>query len=285
MTKKIGLVLGSGSARGLAHIGVLRALGRENIPVDLVIGTSFGALIGSIYATGMTPEEIAQRFCQLTRRWTVISFFPRVHVSGFVGGSMLQRFLHTFLEDIEFKDLKIPFAAVATDIESGEEIVINEGSVKQAVRVSMSIPVIFIPVHYNGRILVDGGLADPLPVSIAKAMGADITIACNVLPGAKENATYIRLRNKNWKFPPDSFLKPGRIRLPNMKKMLFQYLSVMENRILVGNLREAKPTILIEPRVGAFKPAEFHRASEIIARGEEAAESAMPALKQMLSQH
>jgi len=285
MRGKIGLVLGSGSARGLAHIGVLKVLKRENIPVDLVAGTSFGALIGSIYAAGMTPEEIAQRFCQLTRRWTITSFFPRIHVSGFVGGSMLQRFLHTFLEDIEFENLKIPFAAVATDIETGEEIVINKGSVKQAVRVSMSIPVIFIPVHYNGRILVDGGLVNPLPVSIAKAMGADITIACNVLPRAKENATYIRLRNKNWRFPPDRFLKPGRIRLPNMKKMLFQYLSVMENRILVGNLREAKPTMLIEPEVGAFKPAEFHRASEIIACGEEAAESAVPALKQILSQN
>ncbi|MCK4353280.1 patatin-like phospholipase family protein [candidate division WOR-3 bacterium] len=283
MAKKIGLVLGSGSARGLAHIGVLKVLHKENIPVDLVVGSSFGALIGSIYATGMDPEEVAQKFCKLTRRWSITTFFPRFHISGFVGGSMLQRFLHTFLEDIEFDDLKIPFTVVATDIETGEEILINEGSVKQSVRASMSLPVVFIPVHYNGRILVDGGLVNPLPVNIAKEMGADIIIACNVIPKAKQIAKYIGLRKKNWRFPLDCFLRPERIRLPNMKKVLFQFISVMEDKILIANLREAKPTILIEPKVGHFKSAEFHRAKEIIACGEEAMEIAMPALKRVLN--
>ena len=282
MSKKIGLVLGGGSARGLAHIGVLKVLHRENIPVDIVVGSSFGSLIGSIYATGLDPEEIAQKFCQLTRRWTIISFFPRVHVSGFVGGSMLQRFMHTFLKDTSFDDLKIPFTAVATDIETGEEIAINEGSVKKAVRASMSLPIVFIPVYYNGRILVDGSLVNPLPVSVAKEMGADVIIACNVMPTAKESAQYTGLRNKNWIFPTDHFLRSGRNRLPNMKKMFFQFLSVMGNEILAANLQKVKPAILIEPKVGFFNSTAFHKADEIIACGEEAMENAIPALRQIL---
>jgi len=283
VAKKVGLVLGSGSARGLAHIGVLKVLRRENIPVDLVVGSSFGALIGAIYAAGVDPEEMSQRFCRITKRWTITYFFPRVYISGFVGGSMFQRFVHSFLGDIEFEDLKIPFATVTTDIETGEEIVIKEGLVKRAVRASTSIPVIFVPVHNNGRILMDGGLVNPLPVNVVQDMGAEIVIASNVLPKPKENATNIRLRDKNWRFPPDFFLRSGRIRLPNMKKTFFQYFSVMGNKILSSNLKEAEPTILIEPKVGSFKPAEFHRAKEIISFGEEAARDAIPKIKKIIT--
>lgn len=284
MAKKIGLVLGSGSARGLAHIGVLKALHKENIYPDLVVGTSIGALIGSIYATGMDPEEMSQKFCQLTRRWTIASFFPRFHISGFIGGGMLERFLHTFLEDLSFNDLKFPFLAIATDIETGKEVIICEGSIKKAVRASMSLPVVFIPVHYNGKILVDGGLVNPLPISIAKERGADIIIACNVTPKAKKNAKSINLMDKNGKFPPEFFLR-ARKGLPNMKKVFFQSLSIMENEILTANLQKARPTILIEPEVGFFNSTAFHKANEIIDCGEEAMKNYIPSIKQMLNKN
>jgi len=279
---KIGLVLGSGSARGLAHIGVLKVLQRENIPIDLIVGSSMGALIGAIYAKGIPLEEIEQPFQRLTRRWTITSFFPAPHISGFVGGSMLERFLHTFLENTDFCDLKISFTAVATDIETGEEILLREGSVKKAIRASMSLPVVFVPVHYNGRLVVDGGLVNPLPVSIAKEMGAGVIIASYVMPHPKENAETIKLKKKNWKIPLDIFKRDCRTRLPNMKKMFFQGLSVMENKILEANLRKTNPSVLIEPKLGDFKSVDFHRADEIIKSGEKAAESVIPALKQIL---
>ncbi len=145
----------------------------------------------------------------------------------------------------------------------------------------MSLPVVFIPVHYNGKILVDGGLVNPLPISIAKERGADIIIACNVTPKAKKNAKSINLMDKNGKFPPEFFLR-ARKDLPNMKKVFFQSLSIMENEILTANLQKARPTILIEPEVGFFNSTAFHRADEIIACGEETMESAMLALKQIL---
>ncbi len=280
--RKVGLVLGSGSARGLAHIGVLKVLHREGIPIDLVVGSSMGALIGAIYAKGVPPDEMEKTFQRLTRRWTITSFFPTPHISGFVGGSMLERFLHTFLEDTDFCDMKIPFTAVATDVETGEEIMLREGSVKKAVRASMSLPVVFVPIRYNGRIVVDGGLVNPLPVSIAKEMGADVTIACRTMPNPKENAKSIKLRMKNWKIPLDIFVRDGRIRLPNMKKMFFQTLSVMEDKILDSNLQKANPTVLIELKGGSFKPADFHRADEIIRIGEETTERVIPTLKGIL---
>jgi len=279
--RKIGLVLGSGSARGLAHIGVLKALHKEHIYPDIIVGSSIGALIGSIYATGMDPDEISQKFCQLTRKWTITSFFPKVYISGFVGGNMLERFLNTFLENLSFDDLKFPFFAVATDIESGGEVIICEGPVKKAVRASMSLPVVFIPVQHNGQILVDGGLVNPLPVSIAKERGADTIIACNVIPKVKKNAKAINLKGKTWKFPPDFFLR-GKSGLPNMKKIFFQSLSIMENEIITANLQKTKPTILIEPEIEFFNSTAFHKADEIIVRGEEAMKIAMPALKQIL---
>lgn len=282
--QKIGLVLGSGSARGLAHIGVLKALHKENIYPDIVVGTSIGALIGSIYATGMDPEQISQKFCQLTRRWTLTSFFPRCYISGFIGGGMLERFLHTFLEDLSFNDLKFPFLAIATDIETGKEVIICEGPVKKAVRASMSLPVVFIPVHYNGKILVDGGLVNPLPISIAKERGADIIIACNVTPKAKKNAKSINLKDRNGKFPPEFFFRE-RSGLPNMKKVFFQSLSIMENEILTANLQKAKPTILIEPEVESFNSTAFHKANEIIACGEETMKNYIPSIKRMLNKN
>jgi NTE family protein len=146
----------------------------------------------------------------------------------------------------------------------------------------MSLPVVFVPVHYNGRILVDGGLVNPLPLNIAKEMGADVVIASRVMPTPKDNAETIKLRRKNWKVPLDIFIKDGGIRFPNMKKMFFQSLSVMENEILEANLQKVNPSVLIESKTGCFKAADFHRADVIIKSGEAATESAIPALKQLL---
>ncbi|MCK4396919.1 patatin-like phospholipase family protein [candidate division WOR-3 bacterium] len=215
---------------------------------------------------------------------TITSFFPKVYISGFIGGSMLERFLNTFLEDLSFNDLKFPFFAVATDIESGREVIICEDPVKKTVRASMSLPVIFIPVRHNGQILVDGGLVNPLPVSIVKERGADIIIACNVIPKVKKNAKSINLKGKTWKFPPDFFLR-GKSGLPNMKKIFFQSLSIMENEILTANLQKARPTILIEPEIEFFNSTAFHKAKEIITYGEKTMKNYIPSIKRMLNKN
>ena len=179
---KIGLVLGSGGARGLAHIGILRVLEREKIPIDLIVGTSMGSLIGGIYASGMdavTMEEIA---INISWQQTARFFTPTISKAGLVDGNKIEKLLESFIGKKRIKDLKIPFATVSTDIENGKQAVIKNGKVSRAIRASCSIPGIFTPLKHRNRFLVDGGLVNPVPVDVAREMGADIVIGVNVIP-------------------------------------------------------------------------------------------------------
>src|SRR5574340_1819748 len=175
----IGLALGSGSARGLAHLGVVRAIEDAGIELDFIAGTSMGALIGAIHAAGKLGElEATFR----TFDWkTTASFFDVVlPKSGLLDGAKVSELVRAHVHADTIEMLPKPFAAVATDIVSGEEVVIRSGDVIEAVRASISVPGIFTPVRSNGRILVDGGLTDPVPASAARAMGADLVIAVDL---------------------------------------------------------------------------------------------------------
>ena len=180
---KIGLALSSGAARGLAHIGVLKALTKEGVSIDMLAGSSMGALVGACYARNgeiTDLEEIVLRmdWKQLTRLAdpNLALFFK-----GVIHGKKVKELLRALIGDVEFKDLKIPLAIVATDVNTGEEIVIREGSVIEAVRASISIPAIFTPVKFKDRFLIDGGIVNPVPVSVVKDMGATFIIASNVV--------------------------------------------------------------------------------------------------------
>ncbi|MBE3090797.1 MAG: patatin-like phospholipase family protein [Candidatus Atribacteria bacterium] len=178
---KIGLALGGGSARGLAHVGVILALEAYNIPIDIIAGTSIGSVIGGLYASGATIEQLEEVALSIKKSKTLFMIDPVFPHSGLINGDRIEKMLNQFaLEDKTFDDLKIPFAAVATEIGSGAEVILNQGKVIDAVRASISIPGIFTPVKYENYYLVDGGVVNPVPVDVVKMMGADIIIAVSL---------------------------------------------------------------------------------------------------------
>lgn len=186
---KIGLALGSGSARGLAHVGVIMALEAYNIPIDIIAGTSIGSVIGGLYASGATIRQLEEVALSIKKSKTLFLIDPVFPHSGLISGDRIEKMLNQFgIKDKTFDDLKIPFAAVATDVESGAEVILNQGKVIDAIRASISIPGIFTPVKYQDYYLVDGGVVDPVPVDVVKMMGADIIIAVNLAKISPYNA-------------------------------------------------------------------------------------------------
>jgi NTE family protein len=269
--KKIGLALGSGAARGLAHIGVLRVLEEEGIPVDMIAGTSIGAVVGSLYALRRNItriEEIADDI-NWTRLFSLLDLtLPR---TGLISGRRIKAWGKSlFGRDIQFSELEIPFACVATDIMDGREIVINEGSVMEAVRASFSIPGIFSLAKYDGKYLVDGGLVNPIPISTLKNMGAEFIIAVNVLPDISDGYKTYWTGRKGRRGPKE----------PNIIEILMQSVYIGSHSLAQSALKSAD--LVIEPQVAYVGPAEFHRARECILQGELAAEDCISKLKRQL---
>ncbi len=268
--KKIGLALGSGAARGLAHIGVLEALEKEGIPVDIIAGTSAGAAIGALYAQGRSARHIKELALEMNwkKRAPLMDFsLPR---TGFIKGRKIQNLLTSFIGgDIKFSDLKLPLACVAADITTGEEVVIDQGSVSEAVRASISIPVIFSVVGWGGRYLVDGGIVNPVPVSVAREMGADFVIAVNVIPGV-----IARDHSADQK-------QTGGPKEPNIIHVIMQSIYIGSYSLVRASMEEAD--IAIEPHVAHYGVADFRHAPELIYQGELAARKVIPEIKKGLA--
>jgi predicted acylesterase/phospholipase RssA len=180
--KKIGYALGGGAARGLSHIGVLKVLEKNNIFPDIIAGTSIGALIGALYASGTKIDDIEQFALRLDLKRLVLLADVTIPTSGLIGGKRIISLLKSILGDLTFDQLKCDFACVATDINTGEQVVLKEGSLLDAVRASISIPGIFSPIRIKGHYLVDGGLVNEVPVSVCREMGAGYVIGVNVIP-------------------------------------------------------------------------------------------------------
>ena len=180
---KTGLVLSSGAARGLAHIGAIKALKEKNTTINMICGASIGALIGACYARNEEISNLEDLVLRMDWKKLLQLADPNLvfMLKGIVHGERIKELLKTVIGDIQFKDLKIPLAIITTDVSTGEEIVRKEGSVLEAVRASISIPVIFMPVKIGNRFLIDGGIVNPVPVKTAKEMGATRIIACNVI--------------------------------------------------------------------------------------------------------
>lgn len=174
---KIGLALGGGGPKGLAHIGVIKTLLHHNIPIDYIAGTSAGALIGSLYSYSQDIESV-ERHIMDRNRLQLLSYFSDFSMNaGFIGGNRIEKFLGEYIKDDDFKSLKIPFTALAVNLIDGKLVTLTGGSVVKAVRASIAIPVLFKPVEIDDMVLVDGGLISQVPVNTAFAMGADIVIA------------------------------------------------------------------------------------------------------------
>jgi NTE family protein len=285
---RLGLALGAGAALGHSYIGMLKVFEREHIPVDVVAGTSAGALIGAWLASGMEPEQMAHSALRMDKAWLYKNLLLDATVprSGFFAGQTLLRFLRTFFGEKEFAELELPFACVATDIETGEEVVLRDGQVAEAVRASCGLPLFFSPLHLGGRYLVDGGLVDPVPVRVAYGLGADLLVAVNLtLPAAARNPRrrkrglleasldldFARLRE---------LALPAALQAPNMLQVFNQTLHTMEYEIARTRLEFAH--VAIQPDLSAFLWTETHRSRELIDAGERVAEQYVPQIKALL---
>ncbi len=261
---KVGIALGGGGARGLAHIGVLDVLEKEGIPIDMIAGTSAGAAVGALYAQGKETGLIKRLALDLSRKRLASLMDLALPRTGFIQGKKIKDLLKLVIGgDVDFSDLGIPFACIATDIMTGEEVVINHGSLLEGVRASISIPVIFTLVKRKGRYLVDGGLANPVPVNVLREMRADFIIAVNVIPDVRDRAA--QLKN-----PKE----------PNIFNVVMQAIYITTYSAVKSSLGGAD--IVIEPQVADIAYGDFHRAEECILQGALAAQEALPEIKRRL---
>ena len=268
---KVGLALGSGAAKGIAHIGVIKALQEAQIPIDYIAGTSMGSLVGACYAADAEIsllEEIALTSNLRKMRELLDPKFSIFRV-GFLGGKKVEKFLKSIIGDIAIEKCVIPFSAVATDLKTGNEIVLNSGPLIKAVRASISIPGVFVPLNYNGLYLVDGGTVNPVPADVVRAMGANFIIAVNVLNDPKKRKRLGLTGDKKSD------------KMPTIFNTIIQSLYIMEYGIVRANL--LKTDILIEPDVSAIEPYEFYRGGEAIEAGYKAAVPIVPEIQSLLS--
>ncbi|MCK5149400.1 patatin-like phospholipase family protein [Candidatus Pacearchaeota archaeon] len=266
--KKVGLALGSGAARGVAHIGVLKVLEKYKIPVDFIAGTSIGSVIGALYCLDQDAKKIEQEALNINWKTLIDLTLPK---SGLIKGDKIENFLREKLKNKKFKDLKIPFFVSAVDIENNQEIIFQKGDVAKAIRASISLPGIFVPVVNNERILVDGGLIDPLPVKILKKEGADIIIAVNVSsikeekPILNEEST---ISEKTKKMP----------KIPNILLKSFQILEAEGSRAI---LEKTNADLIITPDLKNINSIDLDKVEDLIKSGEEAAEKSLSELKKL----
>ncbi len=262
--KKIGLALSSGAARGLAHVGVIDVLHKEGIPIDMIAGTSSGAVMGSVYAWNRDTDKMKEHALDPSWKKLAPMIDPSFPKTGFIKGRKLKNLLSSFLGgNTKFSDLKMPFACVATDIDTGEEVVINSGSVPEALRASISIPGIFTLVKHEGRYLVDGGLTTPVPVDVVKRMGADFIIAVNVMPDVSTRME--RLKKE-----------------PNIFQVMMQSIYIATYSLVRSGVENAD--IVIEPAVAHIGAGDFQKAQELVTLGQQAARNAIPEIKSKLAE-
>jgi len=269
---RIGLALSGGGVRGLAHIGVLKVLERENIPVDFLAGTSMGGVIAAGYAAGLSPVHLEQEALHMGRLRNLITLIDRSLPSlGLVEGKRIQEYLVQHLGEVTFADLRLPLGLVAVDLVTGEEVVLREGSVVEAVRATISLPGIFAPTRLNDRLLVDGGLLNNLPADVVREMGAEVVIAVDVSADLEGLPRLLEAEQQGVSLA----------QIPFIIDTLRRAVNIMEKWISERKLAEAHPEVLIRPRLGAGITmfTGFSRAREIIAAGEEAATAALPAIR------
>jgi NTE family protein len=252
--KRVGLALGGGAVRGLAHLGVLTVLEREGIPIDCVSGTSVGALIGAAYCAGIETQEMKEIATRIGWRDMASPTWP---VQGFVTFAKMERWMVAMAGDLVFDDLTTPLAVVATDVESGQPVVLRDGRLAPAVRASCSVPGIVAPIKMNGRLLGDGGVTDNVPVAAVRALGADYVIGVDVCRPAHRRR-----------------LGP-----------LGAGLTALETLVRHAGEGVHKADCLISPDLSGFSYVRFTRQDALIALGAKATEKKLPLIQAALSAH
>ena len=251
--KKVALALGGGSARGVAHIGVLKVLEREKIPIDMIVGTSMGAMIGAAYAAGIPTSAMEA----LAYPFTINRLLdPTIPTMGLLAGEKLEGVIRELIDNRSFADCKIPFAAVTTNIETGEEVILQSGDMVKAIRASSSWPGIVNPVKIDGKLLVDGGIKNSVPANIARSLGADYVIAVDV----------------------GFCIKEGPVK--NIFQMILQAFQITGEEL--NKHQSIHADFVIKVDLGHIDQVAFDRGREAVQKGMEAAEKALPHLKKKL---
>lgn len=257
---KVALVLGGGGARGLAHVGVLKVLRQEGVPVDLIVGTSVGAIVGALAAADVPTEEIEKMGAEIG--WNKLTDYSKSNLvkllvsEELLSTKKMEDYLHRMFGDKTFADLKTPFACLSTDLRTGEQIILREGNVALAARASATMPGVFQPVPYRHRLLVDGGIVDNVPTDVAKLLGADVIVCVNVPPDFSRNA-------------------PSNVLTTLNQAIYIQGQVIVQERLALAD-------VLIEPQVKDVNAFELWKSKECMAAGEAAARKAMPALRKAL---
>lgn len=305
---RIGLALGSGAARGLAHIGVLKVLEEAKTPIYGIAGTSIGAFIGALYAAGVPVQRMEEVACELDWRKLARLLNPTIPISGLVDGSKLVEFMAELLPVHSFEGLRLPFAVTATDIETGEALIIRKGDLLEALRAALAFPGIFPPVCFDDRFLVDGGLCNPVPADVVRQLGADRVIGVCTIPDVDKQTPEAFMprggtnREQAWhrdmftatgieqlfrrllgsNSVPDPAAESNGRKVPGIFRVCAQSVAIMENQINALRLAENHHDLIIRPKCPGITLLEFHRAAEIIAAGEEAARTAISEIRQIL---
>ena len=245
--KKIGLALGGGGAKGLAHIGVIKVLEEANIPIDFIAGTSMGALVGGWYAATKSIKFLENIFLKIGNE----DLFSMAEAKERKDGNLFKskkydRLLEGLLDNKRFEQCVIPFRAVATNLENGQEVIIGEGSVVEGIKASIALPIIFQPVKFNGQLLIDGGFSNPVPADVVREMGADFVIAVDV--------------SSRWINITDDLITPK-----NMEVLVHHVFAAIEYQLARKVLKLAD--IVLKPAVLTYDLLEFFRAKEIIEAG------------------
>ncbi|MBV1703606.1 MAG: patatin-like phospholipase family protein [Hyphomicrobiales bacterium] len=281
---RIAIVLGAGAARGWAQIGVMRALKAADFPIDMVVGTSIGAVVGGCFCAGKL-DQLAEFATSLTPRRVFGLIDLSLSGGGLIGGNRLRERLEAELAGLRVEGLPIPFAACATEVPSGRETWLTTGDLTTAIRASYALPGVFEPVYFMGRWMVDGALVNPIPVTLARAMGADRVIAINMTVDALVRGPATpdetapppppeRARGF-WPWRADrSTVTPG----PSLAAVLADAFNITQDRIARSHLAGDPPDAMITVRMGGFSLFDFLRAAEMIAVGEKAVRRAMPDL-------
>lgn len=254
MDQKIGLALGAGGAKGLAHLGVLQVLKEENIPVDLLTGSSMGAAIGSFYAAGTDLEMLIRLAKELNNSHLIDLVIPKL---GLIKGAKAHALIRLMTHNKNFDQLNIPLGIVATDLEKGERIVFREGNVANAVRASIAVPGVVQPYCWQGRLLVDGAVTDRVPAQLAKEMGANIVIAVDLQFYQRENAV-----------------------INNIYDVIMQSIEILERQN--RNYYASFADIIIKPKVCDYNWTDFESASYLIEAGKKACYEVLDQIKEKI---
>lgn len=293
----IGLALGSGSARGWSHIGVIKALADHEIIPDIICGTSIGSLVGASYVSN-NIDALEEWVCSLTKFKTASFFEITPSLNGFVNKEKLHRFLNDYVasDTTLIKNLSKQFATVATDLETGREIWLTKGSVLEAVWSSISLPGLFPAIMNNNKWLVDGGLVNPVPISVCRALGADIVIAVNL----NDDIVGKHLRKTKKKTKQDTGVVNKITDLvaeytasifstdksdnqpPSLFEAIASSFNITQNRITRSRMAGDPPDILLSPKLSNIGLLEFYRANEAIKEGKACVHRMLPEIKYIL---